>query len=240
MVTSRAELIVRKTHYKLKGIQSGLKHLSPNPLNTIDCAGQKMLHFCTMRNKQPQIQIPWELIFASMWNFSFPLPCCKYENFASKSKMSLQSCQWREFLVKSLSFFYFFFLTVNGGYSHCSLISEKKNMMDMEMTSGSVPVCRQGLFLHTGNSLARDHVLSRERLLHVGQLNLAHSDLRYHSRCYQLLPLAPPQCHGVTKLLPGRQGWYLHPTQCPPHGDLAGHHQTYRKPVPLLFLQHFP
>ncbi|NWS04705.1 GLIS1 protein, partial [Motacilla alba] len=68
---------------------------------------------------------------------------------------------------------------VNGGYSHCNLISEKKNMMDMEMTSSSVPVCRQGLFLHTGNSLVRDHALSRERLLHVGQLNLAHSDLRF-------------------------------------------------------------
>ncbi|NWZ34045.1 GLIS1 protein, partial [Brachypodius atriceps] len=68
---------------------------------------------------------------------------------------------------------------VNGGYNHCSLISEKKNMMDMEMTSSSVPVCRQGLFLHTGNSLVRDHALSRERLLHVGQLNLAHSDLRF-------------------------------------------------------------
>ncbi|NXH64576.1 GLIS1 protein, partial [Rhabdornis inornatus] len=67
----------------------------------------------------------------------------------------------------------------NGSYNHCSLISEKKNMMDMEMTSGSVPVCRQGLFLHTGNSLVRDHALSRERLLHVGQLNLAHSDLRF-------------------------------------------------------------
>ncbi|NWS26600.1 GLIS1 protein, partial [Polioptila caerulea] len=68
---------------------------------------------------------------------------------------------------------------VNGGYSHCSLISEKKNMMDMELTSSSVPVCRQGLFLHAGNSLVRDHALSRERLLHVGQLNLAHSDLRF-------------------------------------------------------------
>ncbi|NXF18725.1 GLIS1 protein, partial [Rhodinocichla rosea] len=68
---------------------------------------------------------------------------------------------------------------VNGGYSHCNLISEKKNMMDMEMTSSSVPVCRQGLFLHTGNSLVREHALSRERLLHVGQLNLAHSDLRF-------------------------------------------------------------
>ncbi|NXE32758.1 GLIS1 protein, partial [Ptilorrhoa leucosticta] len=68
---------------------------------------------------------------------------------------------------------------VNGGYNHCSLITEKKNMMDMEMTSSSVPVCRQGLFLHTGNSLMREHALSRERLLHVGQLNLAHSDLRF-------------------------------------------------------------
>lgn len=72
----------------------------------------------------------------------------------------------------------------------------------MEMTSSSVPVCRQGLFLHTGNSLVRDHALSRERLLHMGQLNLAHSDLRYCSRLCQLVPLAPPHCHGVTKLLP--------------------------------------
>ncbi|NXL20795.1 GLIS1 protein, partial [Setophaga kirtlandii] len=68
---------------------------------------------------------------------------------------------------------------VNGGYSHCSLISEKKNMMDVEMASSSVPVCRQGLFLHAGSSLVREHALSRERLLHVGQLNLAHSDLRF-------------------------------------------------------------
>ncbi|NXY16839.1 GLIS1 protein, partial [Atrichornis clamosus] len=68
---------------------------------------------------------------------------------------------------------------VNGGYNPCGLVSEKKNMMDMEMTSSSVPVCRQGLFIHAGNSLVRDHALSRERLLHVGQLNLAHSDLRF-------------------------------------------------------------
>ncbi|NXF02449.1 GLIS1 protein, partial [Smithornis capensis] len=68
---------------------------------------------------------------------------------------------------------------VNGGYNHCNLISEKKTMMDMEMTSSSVPVCRQGLFIHTGNSLMREHALSRERLLHVGQLNLAHSDMRF-------------------------------------------------------------
>ncbi|KAJ7395401.1 zinc finger protein glis1 [Pitangus sulphuratus] len=66
---------------------------------------------------------------------------------------------------------------LNGGYNHCNLISEKKTMMDMEMTSSSVPVCRQGLFIHTGNSLMREHPLSRERLLHVGQLNLAHSDV---------------------------------------------------------------
>ncbi|NXO69214.1 GLIS1 protein, partial [Phainopepla nitens] len=68
---------------------------------------------------------------------------------------------------------------VNGGYNHCSLISEKKNMMDTEVTGSSVPVCRQGLFLHTGSSLVREHALSRERLLHVGQLSLAHSDLRF-------------------------------------------------------------
>nr|XP_021150758.1 zinc finger protein GLIS1 isoform X2 [Columba livia] len=67
---------------------------------------------------------------------------------------------------------------VNGGHNHCNLTSEKKNMMDMEMTSSSVPVCRQGLFIHTGNSLMRDHPLSCERLLHVGQLNLTHSDIR--------------------------------------------------------------
>lgn len=94
------ELIVRKTHYKLQGIQSNLfKHLTPN------CASQKMLHFCTMRNKRSQVQIPLQLIFASLWNLSFPLPCFKYENFGSKSKMSLRSsCHWREFLVKALSF----------------------------------------------------------------------------------------------------------------------------------------
>ncbi|XP_064002941.1 zinc finger protein GLIS1 isoform X3 [Pogoniulus pusillus] len=69
-------------------------------------------------------------------------------------------------------------LKVNGAYSHCNLVSEKKSMMDMEMTSSSVPVCRQGLFIHTGNSLMRDHPLSCERLLHVGQLNLTHSDIR--------------------------------------------------------------
>ncbi|NXG32811.1 GLIS1 protein, partial [Dromaius novaehollandiae] len=68
---------------------------------------------------------------------------------------------------------------VNGGYSHCNLISEKKNMMDMEMTNSSVPVCRQGLFIHAGSPLMRDHPLSCERLLHVGQLNLAHSDIRF-------------------------------------------------------------
>ncbi|XP_014454129.3 zinc finger protein GLIS1 isoform X3 [Alligator mississippiensis] len=67
---------------------------------------------------------------------------------------------------------------VNGGYNHCNLISEKKNMMDMEMTNSSVPVCRQSLFIHTGNPLTRDHPLSCERLLHVGQLNLTHTDTR--------------------------------------------------------------
>ncbi|XP_034635737.1 zinc finger protein GLIS1 isoform X1 [Trachemys scripta elegans] len=67
---------------------------------------------------------------------------------------------------------------VNGGYGHCNLISEKKNMMDMEMTNSSVPVCRQSLLIHTGNPLTRDHPLSRERLLHVGHLNLTHSDTR--------------------------------------------------------------
>ncbi|NWY76872.1 GLIS1 protein, partial [Erithacus rubecula] len=60
---------------------------------------------------------------------------------------------------------------VNGGYNPCSLISEKRSMMDTEVPSGAVPVCRQGLLLHAGNSL-----VSRERLLHVG---LAHPDLRF-------------------------------------------------------------
>ncbi|NXK90675.1 GLIS1 protein, partial [Formicarius rufipectus] len=68
---------------------------------------------------------------------------------------------------------------VNGGYSHCNLLSEKKTMMDLEMTSSPVPVCRQGLFLHAGTPLVREHTVSRERLLHVGQLNLAHSDTRF-------------------------------------------------------------
>ncbi|NXA31640.1 GLIS1 protein, partial [Eudromia elegans] len=68
---------------------------------------------------------------------------------------------------------------VNGGYSHCNLISEKKNVMEVEVTNSSVPVCRQGLFIHAGSPLMRDHPLSCERLLHVGQLNLAHSDIRF-------------------------------------------------------------
>jgi len=88
-------------------------------------------------------------------------------------------------------------LTVNGGYNHCNLISEKKNMMDMEMTSSSVPVCRQGLFIHTGNSLMRDHPLSCERLLHVGQLNLTHSDIRYHCKLYRLIYFALLECFFV-------------------------------------------
>ncbi|XP_075792123.1 zinc finger protein GLIS1 isoform X5 [Pelodiscus sinensis] len=69
-------------------------------------------------------------------------------------------------------------MKVNGGYSHCNLIPEKKNMMDMEMTNSSVPVCRQSLLIHTGNPLTRDRPLSRERLLHVSQLNVTHSDTR--------------------------------------------------------------
>ncbi|XP_074858825.1 zinc finger protein GLIS1 isoform X3 [Carettochelys insculpta] len=69
-------------------------------------------------------------------------------------------------------------MKANGGYSHCNLISEKKNIMDMEMTNSSVPVCRQSLLIHAGNPLTRDHPLSRERLLHVSQLNLTHSDTR--------------------------------------------------------------
>lgn len=64
----------------------------------------------------------------------------------------------------------------------------------MEMTSSSVPVCRQGLFIHTGNPLMRDHPLSCERLLHVGQLNLTHSDIRYYCRIWQLIYLAFLKC----------------------------------------------
>uniref|UniRef100_A0A8D0HA64 GLIS family zinc finger 1 n=1 Tax=Sphenodon punctatus TaxID=8508 RepID=A0A8D0HA64_SPHPU len=56
-------------------------------------------------------------------------------------------------------------VAANGGYNHCSLTSEKKTLMDMEMASSSVPVCRQSLFIHTGNLPSRDHPLSCERLL---------------------------------------------------------------------------
>lgn len=107
--------------------------------------------------------------------------------------MSIQSSSHcRGFLVKGscLCVLWVFFVTVNGGHNHCNLTSEKKNMMDMEMTSSSVPVCRQGLFIHTGNSLMRDHPLSCERLLHVGQLNLTHSDIRYHFKFYGLIYFA--------------------------------------------------
>ncbi|XP_072853740.2 zinc finger protein GLIS1 isoform X2 [Pogona vitticeps] len=64
---------------------------------------------------------------------------------------------------------------VNGGYSHCNLISEKN---DMEMANSLGPVCRQNLLIHSGNSLTRDHPLSSERCLHVSQLNLSRSDAR--------------------------------------------------------------
>ncbi|XP_053104182.1 zinc finger protein GLIS1 isoform X2 [Hemicordylus capensis] len=67
---------------------------------------------------------------------------------------------------------------VNGGYNHCNLISEKNNMMDMEMTNSLGPVCRQNLLIHSGNSLTRDHPLPCERLLHASQLNLSGSDTR--------------------------------------------------------------
>ncbi|XP_042320862.1 zinc finger protein GLIS1 isoform X2 [Sceloporus undulatus] len=67
---------------------------------------------------------------------------------------------------------------VNGVYNHCNLISEKNNMMDMDMTNSMGPVCRQNLHIHSGNSLTRDHPLPCERLLHVSQLNLSRSDTR--------------------------------------------------------------
>nr|XP_056700390.1 zinc finger protein GLIS1 [Euleptes europaea] len=67
---------------------------------------------------------------------------------------------------------------VNGGYNHCNSISEKNNVMDMEMTNSMGPVRRQNLLRHSGNSLTRDHPLPCERLLHVSQLNLSRSDTR--------------------------------------------------------------
>ncbi|XP_029473795.1 zinc finger protein GLIS1 isoform X2 [Rhinatrema bivittatum] len=63
-------------------------------------------------------------------------------------------------------------LKVNGGYNHCNMISEKKCMMDMEMTNSTTPLYRQSLVIHAGNPLSRDHSLC-ERLLQV-----AHSDMR--------------------------------------------------------------
>lgn len=75
-----------------------------------------------------------------------------------------------------------FSLTVNGGYNHCHLISEKNNMMDVEMTNSLGSMCRQNLLRHSGNSFTRDHPLPCERLLHVSQLNLSCSDTRY---CFQ-------------------------------------------------------
>ncbi|XP_060132882.1 zinc finger protein GLIS1 [Zootoca vivipara] len=67
---------------------------------------------------------------------------------------------------------------VNGAYNHCNLISEKNNLMDVEMTNSLGPVCRQNLLIHSGSSLTRDHPLPCERLLHVSQLNLSRSDTR--------------------------------------------------------------
>ncbi|XP_062994887.1 zinc finger protein GLIS1 [Elgaria multicarinata webbii] len=67
---------------------------------------------------------------------------------------------------------------MNGGYSHCNLISEKNNVMDVEMTNSLGSMCRQNLLIHSGNSLNRDHPLPCERLLHVSHLNLSRSDTR--------------------------------------------------------------
>ncbi|KAJ7332699.1 hypothetical protein JRQ81_014879, partial [Phrynocephalus forsythii] len=67
---------------------------------------------------------------------------------------------------------------LNGGHSHCNLISEKNDMTDLEMANSLGPVCRQNLLIHSGNSFTRDHPLTRERCLHVSQLNLSRSDTR--------------------------------------------------------------
>ncbi|XP_043859001.1 zinc finger protein GLIS1 [Dromiciops gliroides] len=66
--------------------------------------------------------------------------------------------------------------SVNGGYGHCHLTPEKKSLLGIEMADSSVPVCRQSLFIHAANPGPRDHPLSCERRLHVGQPNLTHSD----------------------------------------------------------------
>uniref|UniRef100_A0A670XSM2 GLIS family zinc finger 1 n=1 Tax=Pseudonaja textilis TaxID=8673 RepID=A0A670XSM2_PSETE len=57
-------------------------------------------------------------------------------------------------------------LTVNGGYSHCNLMSDN-NVVDMEMANSLGPLCRQNLLSHSGNSFAREHLLPCERLLQV-------------------------------------------------------------------------
>lgn len=88
-------------------------------------------------------------------------------------------------------------LTVNCGYSHCNLISEKNDMTDMEMANSLGTVCRQNLLIHSGNSLTRDHPLTRERCLHVSQLNLSRPDTRY---CFQLCLLCPFISKVVTAL----------------------------------------
>uniref|UniRef100_A0A674HYI3 C2H2-type domain-containing protein n=1 Tax=Terrapene triunguis TaxID=2587831 RepID=A0A674HYI3_9SAUR len=92
------------------------------------------------------------------------LCCCNYNAFMRGAKTA-------SMVIFSLTLSFLMYLTVNGGYGHCNLISEKKNMMDMEMTNSSVPVCRQSLLIHTGNPLTRDHPLSCERLLHVDSVD---------------------------------------------------------------------
>ncbi|XP_030063572.1 zinc finger protein GLIS1 isoform X2 [Microcaecilia unicolor] len=64
-------------------------------------------------------------------------------------------------------------LKVNGGYNYCNVRSEKRSMMDVELTNSTVPRCRQSLVIHAGNPLPVDHPLSCERLLQV-----THSDMR--------------------------------------------------------------
>lgn len=159
------------------------------------------------------LQKQWQCIIGIgscvIWNCIFFCCICHYfMREAANSGWSMlrrTRDRARSSLLFLSSSFLFFSLTVNGGHNHCHLVSEKNNMMDVEMTSSLGSMCKQNLLIHSGNSFTRDHPLPCEKLLHVSQLNLSCSDTRY---CFQF-------CLPYVCLLLVMQLWTLYPEYDP-------------------------
>lgn len=226
MITSRAKLIVRKTHYKLKGIQSGgLKHLSPNPLNTTGCAGQKMLHFCAVRNKQPYLIDPNSLaIILLPWEtFHFHCLTVNIRILEANPKRVLQnSCQWTEFLAKAFPFFNFTFFFSD---SERRLQSLQFDLWEEEHDGHGddewLGACLQARSVPAHGELAdaRPRAVPGQAAAR-GPAQLGALGSQVSSRFYQLMPL--PWCHQITAWEAGM----IFPIQYPPHSDMACHPQS--------------